>query len=262
MQPYVVRQGDYLAQLAYQLGFDADTVWNDPANQPLRDAGRTPDILWPTDVLYVPDPPLGPPPSQALANGQTNSFVSDPPTVTVTLQFSDPALASQSFTITELSALGTLTTGSDGTTPSISVPVSLQSFTVVFASDGTTFTVLMGQLDPASTLSGAFQRLQNLGYIDADVDYSDSSVGLLRTALRSLAAAQGASPPSTPPPASAPPPPPSVPAPASAPSPSSTAGPGSAPPPSSQPPVDDAGISDDGTVAAATTALLVQAYGC
>ncbi len=27
MKPYVVRQGDYLAKIAHQLGFDPDVVW-------------------------------------------------------------------------------------------------------------------------------------------------------------------------------------------------------------------------------------------
>jgi len=58
LQPYVVLQGEYLAMLAYKLGFDANAVWNDPKNQQLRDAGKLsqdPNVLWPTDVIYIPD---------------------------------------------------------------------------------------------------------------------------------------------------------------------------------------------------------------
>jgi hypothetical protein len=36
LQPYVIKQGDHLALLAYKFGFDADTVWNDPKNAQLR----------------------------------------------------------------------------------------------------------------------------------------------------------------------------------------------------------------------------------
>ena len=53
MQPYVIRQGDYLALLAYKFDFDADTVWGDPANSDLRKLRPNPNLLWPTDVLYI-----------------------------------------------------------------------------------------------------------------------------------------------------------------------------------------------------------------
>ena len=55
MQPYVIRQGDFLAKLAHRFGFDADTVWNDAANTKLGDARTDPNILAPTDILYIPD---------------------------------------------------------------------------------------------------------------------------------------------------------------------------------------------------------------
>jgi hypothetical protein len=35
MQPYVIKQGDHLAALAYKFGFDADTAWQDPSNAQL-----------------------------------------------------------------------------------------------------------------------------------------------------------------------------------------------------------------------------------
>ena len=35
MKPYVVKQGDYLNKLAHRLCFDAEKVWNDPANAEL-----------------------------------------------------------------------------------------------------------------------------------------------------------------------------------------------------------------------------------
>lgn len=36
MEPRVIRQGDYLLQLAHAFGFDADAVWNDPQNEGIR----------------------------------------------------------------------------------------------------------------------------------------------------------------------------------------------------------------------------------
>ncbi len=55
MQPYVIKQGDYLTALADRFDFDADSVWNDDANKDLRDLRDDPTILCAADVLYIPD---------------------------------------------------------------------------------------------------------------------------------------------------------------------------------------------------------------
>jgi hypothetical protein len=109
MQPLVIRQGDYLAKLADQLGFDADAVWGDDSNAQLRLLRPNPNILFAGDVLYVPDPAKAPP-AQSLTPGSTNSFVTNAPAmVSVSITFTDPGLASQAYTVPELPQLTGLT---------------------------------------------------------------------------------------------------------------------------------------------------------
>jgi hypothetical protein len=196
MRPYVICKGDHLAMLAYQFGFDANTVWGDPANASLRQLRPDPDILFAGDVLYIPDPPPGPPPSQGLTPGSTNTFVSSPPTVTVAIKLTSPALASQPFTIPEVPALTGLTVGADGTV-TLQIPVTVATFTLTFTSPAATFTCNLGNKDPITTLSGVFQRLQNLGFIDGDASFDPANLELIRRGLRALKATQPAdSPPS------------------------------------------------------------------
>ncbi len=300
MQPYVIRQGDYLLSLARQFGFDADTVWNDPANADLRKLRPDPNILWPTDVLQIPDP-NAPPATKSLVAGTTNAFVSDVPTVSITVTFTDASLASQAFAIQELPDLTPPPTDASGKL-TFSAPVTLQTATIVFTDAGQTFKLNIGHLDPIGTLSGVFQRLQNLGYIDADVRSDSINVDCVRMALRAFNAAAPSDPPASSPdsstdgppssqgsgdrpsasppsssasPPSSPPPssnasPPSSPPPSSNGAPTSDpAPPDSAPPPSSEsaPPSsdleqpDNAGLNDDGTLDAATSAKLVAAHG-
>jgi hypothetical protein len=298
LQPYVIKQGDHLALLAYRFGFDADTVWNDPQNAQLRQAGhlsQDPNVLYPTDMLYIPYPT--PPATHSLEPGTTNSFVSTPPTVTLTLKFPDASLASQPFSVPELVQLTGLTTDGSGTA-TLTIPVTLETFTVVFTESNETFAFLVGHLDPIDTLSGVFQRLQNLGYIAPSTTFDSSNLNLVRAALRDFKADRspasgGASPPSAPgstpgsePPASAASDSPAASSPASSPAPPSdsslapASSPGSTPsapssddsgPPSSGPTSspdsgpevqDNAGLSDDGTLDDATSQLLVQVYGC
>jgi hypothetical protein len=51
MQPYVVRENDFLLKIAFEFGFDADSVWNAPNNDDLRRLRPNPNQLFPGDVL-------------------------------------------------------------------------------------------------------------------------------------------------------------------------------------------------------------------
>jgi hypothetical protein len=269
LQPYVIRQGDYLAKLAYTLGFDADTVWGDPKNEQLRQAGglsQDPNILRPTDMLYIPDENSNALAAYALTLGTTNTFVADTPNVTIRIQFTDASLTSQPYAIQELPESTRLMTDAGGTA-TFAAPVTLASATIVFSETGAAFAVDIGHLDPINTLSGVFQRLQHLGFIDdANIDPADLQLEPIRAALRAFTATRpGASlvPIELPPVSLLPsssdsnPPPPSVPQ-------FSGSIPGdNDSPPSSDPPAeeDDAGLSDDGTLDDSTAAQLVAAHG-
>jgi hypothetical protein len=273
MQPYVIKQGDFLARLAYRFGFDADTVWNDPKNAPLRQLRPNPNILWPTDILYIPDPPANPV-THDLVTGGSNTFTADVPTIDVTVKFADQSLASQAYSVRELPDLPSATSGADGTV-SFPAPLTLGTATIVFTEPGATFVYQLGNLDPIETLSGVFQRLQHLGFIDASARVGLATVESVRWALLAFKAAQAdqnsppaaaSAPPSTPAPLSGPPPsPPSSPAgndmsPGSGGS-DDDSGPVSAPPDSSPSLPDNGGLNDDGTLDDDTKQLLLSAHG-
>jgi len=241
MQPYIIRQGDYLAKLAYKFSFDAEAVWNDPKNAELQKLRPNPNILLAGDILYIPDPAPVQAGTKSLTSGTTNSFASNCPTVPVTICFLDASLASHPYTVNELPQLTGLTTGTDGTA-SFEVPVTMQAVTLVFTSGGTTFNCQTGNLDPINTLSGICQRLQHLGYLSSTLDPTSVDPDSVRAGLLALKAAQpGDSAPPSSTPSSSPPSSPDSLLPASASSIASAAasGPTSSPaslPPTSSPP--------------------------
>ena len=49
MEPYVVRQGDYLTALAHARGADPNQIWNAPENAKLRELRKNRAILAPGD---------------------------------------------------------------------------------------------------------------------------------------------------------------------------------------------------------------------
>ena len=53
---YKVAQGDYLSKIAFKYGFsDAQTIWSDPHNGQLQKKRKSPQILLPGDLVYIPD---------------------------------------------------------------------------------------------------------------------------------------------------------------------------------------------------------------
>jgi hypothetical protein len=245
MQPYVIKQGDYLAKLADQLGFDADTVWGDQSNAQLQQLRPNPNILFAGDVLYIPNQ-MGPPPApQSLTPGTTNSFVTNAAaTVSVSITFTDPGLASQAYSVPELPQLTGLTTDANGTA-TLEVPVSQDSFTIAFAAAGVTLLYQMGYLDPITTLSGIFQRLQHLGFLPSNINPFPLDPDMIRAGLLALKAAQPSAD-GGPPPSSAPP---------------SSAAPASSPPASSPPGSSPTGSPSGGSTASPSQSPPVPAAG-
>jgi hypothetical protein len=53
---YKVIQGDFLAKIARKFGFqDWKTIWNHANNSDLRNKRKNPNILYPGDMIFIPD---------------------------------------------------------------------------------------------------------------------------------------------------------------------------------------------------------------
>jgi hypothetical protein len=190
VQPYVIRQGDFLLKLATRFGFDADEVWNDDKNADLRQQRPDPNILLPGEMFYIPDSTETDP--MPVITGTTNVFTPRPPTVTIICKFGgndSTTYASKAYTITELPEMTGLATDSEGV-GNVEVPVSLDTATLVFSDTAESFTLCVGDLDPHDTPSGAQQRLTTLGFpLPDEPDEHD-----LRCALAMFQCARGLDP--------------------------------------------------------------------
>ena len=53
---HVVKQGEGIGKIAKSHGFyEWEPIWNDPANNDLRDKRKNPNVLWPGDILFIPE---------------------------------------------------------------------------------------------------------------------------------------------------------------------------------------------------------------
>ena len=165
MTPYVIRQGDYLAQLAHAMGFDADEVWNDPANEALK-ASRNKNMLYPGDILSIPEPKTAP---VMLSGGSTNEYSAAVPVSSVKLTFlvDGKAVANEACVVEGLGEPRDATTDGDGIL-SVDVPVNVKELQIRFPNSQITYPILVGAMDPIEEPAGVRKRLQNLGlYVEA-----------------------------------------------------------------------------------------------
>ncbi|MFO0555575.1 MAG: peptidoglycan-binding domain-containing protein [Polyangiaceae bacterium] len=160
MPPYVIKQGDYLTKLAHELSFDPDTVWNHEKNAALRERRPNRDILYPGDILEIPD---AEPNAAPVQQGSSNDYSAAIPKVKITVLLEGPEgpLANEPFSIEGLAE----TTGSTNGAGEIDleIPVDVKSFTVSLTQKEYAYNILVGHLDPPTEDSGIRQRLTNLG---------------------------------------------------------------------------------------------------
>lgn len=179
LQPYVVRQGEYLAKLADQLGFDADETWNHPRNSELRELRKDPNVLLPGDILWYSAREKAP---NGLAAGSENQYVAEVSRVELRVQIRNhtgEALKGESYEADEdvEPAKGNL--DGDGWL-NVTVPVHLTAFSVALPGKEVTLRLLVGHLDPHTELSGAAQRLKQLGYYRGSLPADEEHAGVAR----------------------------------------------------------------------------------
>lgn len=163
MRPYVVKQGDYLTRLAYEMGFEAEEVWTHTLNDELRGRRAHGDILLPGDVLYVPEPQR---PEHSIEPEVVNRYCGWRPQTPVNLMLKDEAgtLANARCTIEGLGPdLVEGHTDEEGRL-CLNVPLYVREVRLVFPEREFVCSVLLGYMDPLTEPSGVLERLANLGH--------------------------------------------------------------------------------------------------
>ena len=167
MRPRIIKQGEYLAKLAEQVGFDADKVWNDDSNKPLRDTKREPNVLQPGDTLYVP----GADERRYLKVnvGEENVVEANSSSTTLGLIVCDArgaTIANSKVECRGLPAHGAALpkqTDGDGKLELV-VPHTVSEFAVDLPENRISLIVHVAHMDPITEASGLQKRLEHLGY--------------------------------------------------------------------------------------------------
>ena len=178
--PYVIRDGDFLEQVAFKLGFDCEAVWSNDKNRELRELRKGQhNLLCAGDVLYVPKKPTAS--SLKVSKGTSNRYVATVPTTTFDVHLNDVngPLANESYTYTIEGVEQQGTTDGDGKASFVH-PITCAEISVVFPNKSFSATFKVGHRDPIEEPSGVRQRLASLGYVhhesSGDEDADDAEV--------------------------------------------------------------------------------------
>ena len=173
---HTVKRGECLSSIAKAYGFaDWRRIYDAPDNATFRQTRPNPDLIYPGDVVSIPDTTS---PTLSLGTGKSHAIEIEEPTATLRLLLE----VSESYQY-ELDIDGKLINGStDGKSPveqPIRPDLAEAKLTVWPASAGrdvaTTWTLMLGVLDPIDELSGVQGRLQNLGYYSGPLNGRTSS---------------------------------------------------------------------------------------
>ncbi len=188
-----VKRGDSTTSIAFAHGLFPETVWNHPQNAELRALRKYPNVLLEGDELFVPAKFQR---FESCATDRTHKFVRRGIPEYARIQILDvrgDPWADAPYTWKSESGSGRGRTTADGFVVQRILPSDRQGrIEVGEPPDQMVFEVLLGHLDPVSTLAGVRQRLANLGY--AVGPESEQETAALRAAVHQYRLDRGLEP--------------------------------------------------------------------
>lgn len=171
---HIVRQGECLSIIATQYGFsDWRYLYDHPENAKLRKKRPNPNILFPGDLIKIPDTRIK---EERVPTGQLHRFVVKSPDKHLRIVFRNPkgeVLSGEPYTMQFDSGRGKSgKTGGDGM---LKEPVFLGESSATLEIADRVLNLRLGHLNPSGDvveddLSGIQSRLNNLGYAAGPAD--------------------------------------------------------------------------------------------
>lgn len=192
---WTVERGDSIASIADLTGHFWQTIWNDPANEALKERRENPETLLPGDKVTIP--PL----RQKTESRETDLIhpfkrKGVPVKVVFTVAEQGPdgkVFADKAYTLQVGKRRYAGRTDQNGYLEHWVTPAAKNGKLVVdLDEDGYppqfTWELGIGTLAPAATKTGAIDRLKNLGYGDFSADGNDEDSAALAVALKKFQA--------------------------------------------------------------------------
>lgn len=171
MRPYIVRQGEYLKNIAWRHGIPKDNIWYQPKNESLRAERPDPNLLNPGDVMFVLPPKRN---ARVVRLGSENQYLTVVVRVSVKVELHDAK--GTPYAVLPFVVEG-VTESIRGSTDGAGVvkfeaPIDCESVILRLPTLQRVLRVDIGHLDPVSEESGVRTRLEHLGYLRPSAEAS------------------------------------------------------------------------------------------
>lgn len=161
---HTVKRGDCIYSIAFENGFFPDTIWNHPQNKELKAKRKDPNVLFPGDVVFVPDKRIK---EVSKATDQQHRFrvKNVPAKFRLQLLKDDQPRANEPYVLNVDGAIKEGTTMSDGVVEEyISPNAEHAKLTIGEGENAAVYRIRFGTLNPHDEVMGIQGRLNNLGF--------------------------------------------------------------------------------------------------
>lgn len=187
MPDYTVQEGDCLSKIAQQFGLSSDKVWNHSQNAEIRKLRKDRNVLFPGDVLFIPDSSRG---NADTAADKKHNFKRKgvPAKLRLRLIECEEALKNEPYILDIDGTVLTGNTNGDGWIDRI-IPPDAKHAVLKLKGGQESYSLRLGHLDPIETTSGIKARLKSLGYYGGAAD--DTPNVEMSDAIRAFQKRQG-----------------------------------------------------------------------
>lgn len=168
MPNYTVKQGDCLSSIAQKYGLFWKKVYEHPKNADFRKKRPNPNIIYPGDVVFVPDKEEK---KESGATGKRHRFrvKGVPAKLRLRLLIEDEPRANEEYTLEVDDKTFSGTTDADGRLEHF-IPPNAEKGKLIVGENKDEYALNIGHLDPIDEISGIQARLNNLGFDCGKVD--------------------------------------------------------------------------------------------
>jgi N-acetylmuramoyl-L-alanine amidase len=191
---HTVQQGEHLARIAVAYGFvDYTTIWDHPRNAELKRRRQSPHVLFPDDVLFIPDRESKEYPRPTEQRHRFRVHRTPLKVILVLEDLYERAIGHAPCDLIVENQIHHLTTDGRGRIEQV-IPAAAEHGRLILRDpqtplNGLEIPIEIGHLDPVDEVSGQTARLNNLGYDAGDPDRADEA--RLRSAIEEFQCEHG-----------------------------------------------------------------------
>lgn len=162
MPEHTVGQGDCIFSIAQKHGLFWQTIWNHPNNAELKGKRKDPNVLYPGDVVFIPDKERK---QESGATEQRHRFrlKGVPAKLRLRIMDDDEPRANESYVLVIDGDLFSGTTDADGRLEH-PMPPDAKRAKLILGETQDELYLNLGHIDPIDEIAGVQIRLNNLGF--------------------------------------------------------------------------------------------------